>query len=108
MTTEFKSTYQKVSEIADAKAAFNCISAGFTQEYSNQYRRFTAYHEIGETILEFVRDCSATFCADIAKKALQYGNPSEKQSWCVAFEFIKIKHQYEAWVEAQSTKSENK
>lgn len=106
MTTEFKSTYQKVSELTDVKLVFNGISSGFTQEYSNG--RFTSYHEIPETVLEFVRDCSATFCADIAKKALQYGSPSEKQSWCVAFEFIKIKHQYEAWVEAQSTKFENK
>ena len=95
-----KNTYQKVSEIVDVKEAYNCISAGFTQEFKNG--RFTEYHEIGETVLEFVRDCSITFCNEIATKALQYGNPSEKQSWCVAFEFIKIKHQYEAWVESQT------
>lgn len=105
MTQEFKSTYQKVAEIADAKTAFNTVSRGFSEDFKNG--RFTAYHEIGETVLEFVRDCSSTFCADIAKKALQYGNPSEKQAWCVAFEFIKIKHQYEAWVESQSSKFDN-
>ena len=98
MTTEFKSTYEKVSEIKEVKIAFNCVSRGFSESYENG-KGFTEYHEIGETILEFVRDCSTTFVSDIATKALKYGNPSDKQSWCVSFEFIKIQHIYESWVE---------
>jgi len=95
----FKSTFDRVKEITKVGDVFNHVSRGFSEDFETG-KGFTAYHEIAETILEFVRDCSASFSADIASKALEFGNVSEKQSWCVSFEFLKIKHQFEAWVES--------
>lgn len=100
----FKSTYEKVSEIKEVKLVFDSVSRGFSQDHETG-KGFTSYHEIGETILEFVRDCSTSFVSDIAAKALKFGNPSDKQSWCVAYEFVKIQHMYESWVESQIEKS---
>ena len=100
LETEFKNTYEKVSEIKEVKIVFNFISRGFSENHKSG-KGFTEYSEIGETILEFVRDCSTTFVSDISTKSLKYGNPTVKQSWCVSFEFIKIQHMYESWVENQ-------
>lgn len=103
-TSEFKSTYQRVGEINDVKSVFNAVSRGFSEFYSLTERRFTAFHEVAETVLEFVAENSKGFQADIASKALKYGNPTDKQAWCVAFEFIKIKDQYDAWVSKNTLK----
>ena len=57
--------------------------------------------EIAETIAEFLRDCSTTFVSDIAKKVLEGKYITEKQSWCMVFESIKINHMVESWIEKQ-------
>ena len=43
-----------------------------------------------ETILDIVKNKSKGFQADIANKALQYGKITEKQAWCIVFEFKNI------------------
>lgn len=42
------------------------------------------------TILEVVADRSKGFQADIATKALKYRNITEKQAWCIAYEYKKV------------------
>lgn len=83
-----KSTYQIVSEVTDVKEIYNNL-------YS------TRISEGGETILEFVSEKSESFVKDIAAKMLKGYSMTSKQTWCVAYEFIKIKKLYSAWVEKQ-------
>jgi len=95
-----KNTYELTQEFiatATKKQMFDCI-----------YQ--TANFDMGSTIISFIKDCSATFCQDIAKRAYEsYINGqsirlSEKQAWCLTFEVEKIKHMYEAWVESEISK----
>jgi len=85
-----KSTYEKANEISNPNSVKGIVHfAGLDSE-------------LAQTILEFVRDCSSTFCSDICKKAIEKSfELSEKQAWCVSYEFIKIKHQFSVWTEKQ-------
>ena len=49
------------------------------------------YNEGAEIILETVRDNCSGFQADIAEKALEGSKLSDKQRWCVAFAFDKVR-----------------
>lgn len=63
--------------------------------------------EFVELVLEFIAAKSAGFQADIAKRAIESAKAvnhafpvyrmSEKQAWCVEFEFAKLKDQFEEW-----------
>jgi hypothetical protein len=63
--------------------------------------------EVGSTLLAFVKDCSNTFCSDIATRGYNQFiensrvNLSEKQTWCLVFDILKNSHQFEAWVEKE-------
>ncbi|HKK12405.1 MAG TPA: hypothetical protein VJ945_06210 [Flavobacteriaceae bacterium] len=101
--TTFKSTYQRVSELENVKDVFNFIKGGFDADYETM-KGFTSFSEMPETILKFVKDCSKGFQSDVATKTLKYGNMSEKQAWCVAFEFIKIKNLFSTYLNELSVK----
>lgn len=58
--------------------------------------------ELAETIEMWLRDCSTSFVADIAAKALKGNAISEKQAWCMAYEVGKIAHTFEAWSEKET------
>ena len=49
------------------------------------------YNEIAEIVLETVRDNCSGFQSDVAEKALEGSRLSEKQRWCVAFAFDKVR-----------------
>lgn len=86
--------------------AYNLQNANSVKTHS-QYQNGGEFGEVGTLVLEFIRDCSGSFCSDIAKKALTNGwDLSDKQAWCVSFEFIKIKHQFAAWAEQDMKKNE--
>jgi len=104
--TTLKSTYQKVEELTNVKEVFNFIKSGFDSDYETM-KGFTSFSDMPETILEFVRDCSKGFQSDVATKALKYGNMSEKQAWCVAFEFIKIKELFTTYLNELGVKFQN-
>lgn len=70
----------------DAKSVFNCLSF----DYNDKCYSLTA-----ESILKAVKNYSEGFVADIATRFSSPSNKfemSEKQAWCVAFAFIKIKN----------------
>ena len=96
-----KNIFEITKGITEVKDVFEIVNSGFTKEYENG--RFTEFNDVADTILRFVKDTSATFASDVAEKALKYGNPSYKQSWVIAFEFIKNIHLYDAWVENLET-----
>lgn len=93
---EFKTNIEQITELTNVKSVFNEIDVDFDGCKGNMKKE---WRENGEIILEFCKDCSTTFVKDICEKALEYKNLSEKQRWCVAFEFLKIKHMFEAWNE---------
>ena len=93
----FKNTYTLTQELIEAgnkKVIFDKIY-------------LATESEITGTIAMFIKDCSSSFCADIANRindSLLSGktvNISEKQAWCLTFEVIKIKHQMSAWIEKE-------
>jgi len=94
-----KSTYEKVAEFTQKD------QLAFLQD-EFYFHSTASMNEAAETVAEFIRDCSSNFCSDIAKKLLETKRCSEKQAWCLAYEFFKIKHLYEAWVE-ETTKDIN-
>ena len=54
------------------------------------------YSDFADSILKNVAKFSTVFAGDIAKKYSDAGNKfsmSEKQTWCVAFAFIKIENE---------------
>lgn len=88
--TTLKSTYERANEMNSPASV------------KSQVNFFEENDELQATILEFVRDCSSSFCSDICSKMIaNQWNLSEKQAWCVGYEFIKIKHQLPAWSEKQ-------
>lgn len=90
----FKNTYTRTEEMTKEK------NLTFLKE-EFQYSSTVAINEVAETAAEFVRDCSTTFCKDIATQILAKKGCSEKQAWCIAFEFFKIQHQFAAWAEKE-------
>lgn len=97
-----KTTYQITEEVikrGNKKEMFNLIYLnGFT--------------EVGSTLIEFEKDCSQTFCKDIATKGYDQFlntnrvNLSEKQSWCLVFDILKNQDKFNNWV-SESIKSLN-
>lgn len=83
-----KTTIEKVKELKKVNEIKNIL---YTSELG----------EIGICICSIIKDCSTSFCKDIAEKALNGVNLSEKQTWCLSYEFIKIQHCIDAWVEAK-------
>jgi hypothetical protein len=68
---------------------FNMLQkVGFCREYNGRY--FSERTELQYIVLDFVNKHSKGFQSDIAKKANEY-KISDKQAWCVAFEFDKLK-----------------
>ena len=49
------------------------------------------YNEGALIVLEIVRDNCSGFQSDIAEKALEGKKLSEKQRWCIAFAFDKVR-----------------
>lgn len=110
MKNEFKSSNQIVSELENVKEIFDTLNNGLSIEFANPKYGKDEKKEWGmnaETILEFISECSNTFCQDIAKKALtNLTKLSEKQAWCLAYEFLNIKHQLAAYFESKEVKVE--
>lgn len=91
-STTFKSNYEQVRELkvaGNAKAVFGQLrlDGGFDMGS----RDFTEWSDNAEIILEEVAKSGNGFKKDIAAKALKYKTMTEKQAWCVAFDFITIK-----------------
>lgn len=89
--TTFKSNYEQVRELkvaGNAKAVFSQLrlDGGFDMGS----RDFTEWSDNAEIILEEVAKNGSGFKKDIATKALKYKSMSEKQAWCIAFDFIAI------------------
>lgn len=87
------STYEKTAQILKAenkKELFDTI-----------YFNANMVGGVAEVIAEFLRDCSSTFVADIAKRYLENVRISEKQAWCMTFEAIKISHMIDSWIEKE-------
>lgn len=79
-----------------AKDVFELIyKIGFCKEYNGSY--FTERTEMQYMILDFVKETSKGFQSDIADKAYNY-RISEKQAWCIAFEFQKLKDSYDSFI----------
>lgn len=74
-----------------SKDLFNALMSGFTQMYDYKVRNHTEWHFNTEVALKLVVEKSNGFQSDIATKALKYGRVSEKQAWCVAYEYMKLK-----------------
>jgi hypothetical protein len=90
-STTFKSNFEQVRELkvaGNAKAVFGQLrlDGGFDMGS----RQETEWALNAEIILEEVAKNGSGFKKDIATKALKYKNISEKQAWCVAFDFIAI------------------
>lgn len=103
-----RSDFEKVGDFTEAKAVFAVIGnekfySKYTDTFHSNGDMLISTH--GEIVLDFLKACSVTFVSDIAKKASEYVL-TDKQRWCCAFEFIKIKHLYPAWVEAEIAKYE--
>lgn len=103
---DFKNDYQKIYENYNKPSdVFDRIKYGFDDSFSYKAgKRNTEWSNVPEIILEFVRDTSKGFQSDVAAKALEYGNPSEKQSWAISYEFIKLKNKYPNWVRSRIKK----
>ena len=97
-----KTTYETIGEVKTAKQIFDFLTNSFQLKIgSAKYGTTTKlnWSEFSETVLMFIRD--------IANKALAADNTkmlSEKQAWCISYEFLKIIHLYEAWVESEIAK----
>lgn len=97
MKNDFEKTADWVKE-ATKKQMFDVLYMG-------------GHTALGSTIFMFVKDCSSTFCADIASRAFnQYLNNnrvniSEKQAWCLVFDVLKNIHMIDAWVEEMNNKN---
>jgi hypothetical protein len=97
----FKSTYEKTQDLIDSG------------NKKNIFDTINSLGEISETLMMFIKDCSTTFCQDIATKTLEkinnttsnsgraYVSLSDKQAWCLTFELLKIQHQMSAWIERE-------
>ena len=83
-------TYQLTASLTNKKEIFDII-----------YMNTNMSGGIHEIIAEFLRDCSTTFVSDIATKYIEHKNPTEKQAWCMTFEFIKINHMLAVWIEKE-------
>lgn len=70
-----------------AKEVFNAICA---KNYGGKFNNRIEWTENAEHILNVVAENSLGFQADIADRALEGNNISDKQVWCVAFEFLKV------------------
>ena len=60
--------------------------------------------EITTTLFSFIKDSSLTFCKDISTKCYDSFiqgyeiRISEKQTWCLVFELLKIKGMFNEWM----------
>lgn len=89
--TIFKSNYEQVRELkvaANAKAIFSQLR--LSEDFDMASKEFGSWSDNAEIILEEVAKNGSGFKAEIATKALRYKSMTEKQAWCVAFEFIAI------------------
>ena len=102
MKTEFKSDYQLALEAQNVKEVFNDL-------------KFAEFNSYVEVILDFVSQKSTSFVADIAKKHLENvdslnhkntSHLSDKQLWCVAYEFLRLKDQLKNWIDEQIEEGE--
>lgn len=74
---------------ASVKDVFNAIMNGKT--FGGKFDYSVSYSIFAESILNTVMKNSNGFQADIAEKAYLEGlNLSEKQAWCVAYEYKKV------------------
>lgn len=71
----------------DSKLAEKSVKEIFCEIY---YFNANGFDINAETILDTVKNNSKGFQSDIAKKALEYGKITEKQAWCVAYEFKNV------------------
>lgn len=77
--------YLKEEDVKQIFSYLTPFSSSYSRKYSDKYWELEA-----EKILNFVAEKSKGFQADIAEKALKFTRISEKQAWCVAFEFKKL------------------
>lgn len=88
-TKDFKSTDQQLKE-ASVKTIHDCIvteRADNWDKFSNQ----SNWADVALMILMTVSECGSGFKKDIATKAIESVNISEKQAWCVAYEFVNVR-----------------
>jgi len=85
-----KTALQIAAELMDARKVFASLECDFSG--GNKFQGFDSeYSTIGETVLMVVRSLSKGFQKDVASKAYVDGiRLSDKQRWCVAFEFVKL------------------
>lgn len=71
----------------DSKLAEKSVKEIFTAIYLFNSNGFDIE---AETILDTVKNNSKGFQKNIAENALKYGRLTEKQAWCVAYEFKNV------------------
>ena len=81
---------------ATVKEVFSSLQeVGFCKEFNGRFH--TERNEFQYLILDFVRKTSKGFQKDIANSAFQY-KISDKQAWCISFEFDKIRSQFDTYL----------
>lgn len=89
-STTFKSNYEQVRELKVAGNAKEIFNALRVDESGAGYQVRREWSNNAEIILEEVAKNGSGFKKDIAAKALKYVSMTEKQAWCVAFDFLAI------------------
>jgi len=85
--TEFKSDNQKTLELIELKNVKKLNQEIFNTYSSPNYRNSNNVNNIGEILIELVKNNSNDFTKDIAKKCLKNEiNPTYKQSWCLVYQ----------------------
>ncbi len=90
----FKSNYEQVRQLkvaGNAKAVFSELrTVGSQFNHLAKGYDVIEWSENAEIILEEVAKNGSGFKKEIALKAMKYKRMTEKQAWCVAFDFIAI------------------
>ncbi|OAV63507.1 hypothetical protein Barb6_03706 [Bacteroidales bacterium Barb6] len=74
-----------------AKEIADLLSVGTSCGFSLSSKKCTTWSPIAHEVLTTVRDKSNGFQSDVAKKGIEFGRLSEKQSWSVAYEYIRVR-----------------
>lgn len=89
MKTGYTLTTEEIKSIEslNVKQVWNELTSLVSKEFEGNDK---LWNDVVLFILEVVSENGEGFKKDIAEKALDYVNISEKQAWCVAYEFVKI------------------
>lgn len=103
--SEYKSYDNQVSSFQTEKSFAECLADAWIMENTTIQDVYTSINEntVKEirdilitcdfnsvVVLEVVAERSSSYVADIARKAIKYSRISEKQAWCVAYEYKKV------------------